>query len=168
MPISRRRSGIWATPFSIKARGGSPVRSSPRIRISPAAGGTRPVIASINSVWPLPATPAMPRISPRRNLKDMPATGALVSRPLGINSRTSMAGSSELTAGRSIYSGTVSPNVRRVNSSSSVSLIWQVPCILPSFSTVTRSETANTSRILCEIKTMPLPSSAIARKTTKS
>ena len=39
--------------------------------------GRRPVIALTNSVWPLPCTPAMPRISPSRTSNDTPSTAML-------------------------------------------------------------------------------------------
>ena len=40
---------------------------APLTRISPAASGRMPASASSNSDWPLPATPAMPTISPARS-----------------------------------------------------------------------------------------------------
>ena len=43
----------------------------------PPVGLRRPTIASTSSSWPLPATPAMPRISPARTSRSMPWTTSL-------------------------------------------------------------------------------------------
>ena len=67
-PARRRRP-----PRSSRA-GRSPVTSSPASATRPPATLRSPMIASTSSSWPLPATPAIPRISPARTSRSTPRT----------------------------------------------------------------------------------------------
>ena len=51
-----------------------PAAAGRRSRISPPLSGRMPASASSSSDWPLPATPATPRISPSRRTKETPST----------------------------------------------------------------------------------------------
>ena len=59
-----RSSGTWRRPAVAPALGS--ISGWPLIRIVPPATGRMPASASSSSDWPLPATPAMPTISPAR------------------------------------------------------------------------------------------------------
>ena len=59
-----------------RSRGPTPVTALPLSSTVPASGLRRPVSASTSSSWPLPATPAMPRISPARTSNVTPLTAS--------------------------------------------------------------------------------------------
>lgn len=63
-PVPNRSSGMLLTRASIKSRVDLWVSSTSSTRIFPPLTGRSPVSASVSSRWPLPATPAIPRISP--------------------------------------------------------------------------------------------------------
>ena len=54
---------------------------SPSSMTVPATGRRMPAIASISSDWPLPATPAMPTISPARTSKETSSTMTHAAHP---------------------------------------------------------------------------------------
>src|SRR5471032_1963510 len=75
-PLRSRSSGMWAMPSSRKVRGRPSAsvrlpkgRALPRNSTLPDVGSRMPDKISINSLWPLPDTPAMATISPARSVK---------------------------------------------------------------------------------------------------
>ena len=71
LPTPVRSSGTWATPCLIAWPAGRLATSSPPIRMLPRHGRS-PVMTCASSPWPLPATAAMPTISPARTSSDRP------------------------------------------------------------------------------------------------
>ena len=65
------------------------MRSRPSSRTDPPSTGRRPSSASHSSVWPLPCTPATPRISPARTWNDTPSSAGFSSSPGTVRSCTS-------------------------------------------------------------------------------
>ncbi len=71
-PRPRRSSGMKCRPSRRRARGDARAMSRSNRRIDPGgARGSSPESAAISSCWPLPETPAMPRISPARTSKSI-------------------------------------------------------------------------------------------------
>ena len=62
-PWRLRSSGIRPTPARTTASGPPMGHGTPKSRISPALGSTRPERSAASTVWPFPETPAMPKIS---------------------------------------------------------------------------------------------------------
>ena len=149
------------------ARGGRPVTSWPLMTMRPDSTGRRPVRASTNSVWPLPCTPAMPRISPARTLKETPSTAT---RPRSSSTRRSSTRSTSSPgwAGRlSTVSNTSRPTIMAAREAS---VAWSgvvVPTSRPARNTLMRSATASTSLSLWVMKMMLLPWAAKLRMTSK-
>ena len=86
-PSRERSSGTKPTPALRTSLTLRPTSSSPSRVIEPWTRSCRPRMASVSSVWPLPWTPAMARISPRAIPKLMPSTtcwplGAMTVRSL--------------------------------------------------------------------------------------
>ena len=84
--VGRARS---ATPRLVHLARPRPVTSGHRADPSRRSRLRRPMIASTSSSWPLPATPAMPRISPARTSKSTPWTtswprSSLTRRPVDV------------------------------------------------------------------------------------
>ena len=91
----------------------------------PEVAACRPMIAAMSSVWPLPSTPAMPTISPRRTTNDTPSSagrwpGRSIVRPstssstssVTVDSRVSGVGSSEPTISSASWRAVTSAGVR--------------------------------------------------------
>ena len=75
LPTPVRSSGTWATPCLIAWPAG-PVGDLLAADQDAAAGTVRrPVMTCASSPWPLPATAAMPTISPARTSSDSAAQG---------------------------------------------------------------------------------------------
>ena len=102
---------------------GPPVIGTPRSRISPRQGARMPASASSSSDWPLPATPAMPTISPARTSKLMPFTRGTPWSPMTSRSRTSSTGSRGRAGPFSTRSSTLRPTISSASSSSKVSAV---------------------------------------------
>lgn len=66
-----RSSGATQRPRFRRSGGRRWPMGAPSSRIASRCTGTSPDSASVNSSWPLPATPATPRISPARRSKEM-------------------------------------------------------------------------------------------------
>ena len=73
-PSSVRSSGTKPTPASSTRRTLLPRSSTPSRVMDPVVRGWRPRIASVSSVWPLPCTPAIARISPARTVNETSLT----------------------------------------------------------------------------------------------
>ena len=97
--------------------------SWPSKRTSPETldGSTSPARASINSVWPLPSTPAMPTISPARTSKETSLTRAGPSAGRTERWRTVSFVSPGVAARLSTRSRTSRPTIRRASSAAFVS-----------------------------------------------
>ena len=76
-----------------------------------------PASASSSSDWPLPATPAMPTISPARTSKLMPLTRGTPCSPATSRSRTSSTGSRGRAGPFSTRSSTLRPTISSASSS---------------------------------------------------
>ena len=142
-PTPNRSPGTCATPFLIKVSGGRLVRSCPRKMTCPSITGRSPVMTSASSVWPLPATPAIPKISPPRIWKD--TSLSLSAFTLRRSSTTSLTSD---TSFLSMWNITSRPTINRARSALLVSPISTVATFFPSRKTVTRSEKAMTSSSL--------------------
>ena len=86
-PVLRHMREAQPPPFARAGRMAR-TRSTPRRTISPRLGARMPASASSSSDWPLPATPAMPRISPARSSKLTPLTRGTPRRSLTSRSCT--------------------------------------------------------------------------------
>src|SRR5712692_8398768 len=71
-PTPRRSSGIWPTPASLSPRASAAVTSCSPSSTRPPVARRVPASTSTSSLWPLPSTPAIPRISPWRSSNEMP------------------------------------------------------------------------------------------------
>ena len=115
-------------------------------RIGPPAARRRPVSASTSSSWPLPATPAIPRISPARTSKVTPRT---TSCPIVRRTRRPSTDEHEARPAcdspRSTVSWTSRPTISSARSSSSVSAGSRSPTTRPRRMTVIRSAISRTS-----------------------
>ena len=69
-PVVIRSSGMRPRPSACTARGENCATAWPAIVIVPAPGASMPEMTSASARWPLPETPAMPRISPARTDSD--------------------------------------------------------------------------------------------------
>ena len=163
-PSRMRSSGMKASPASRTRLGSAPVTSVPSIDTLPAVTGRRPAIASASSRWPLPETPAMPRMRPPRTSTSRSLTAAVPLSPSTVRprmlSRTPRSGVSAMSGA----SFTGRPTIMWASPSRSVSAGTVVPTTQPSRSTVIRSARASTSWSLCEMNTRPRPSLAIRRR----
>ena len=122
----------------------------------PAVGGISPSRDLTSSVWPLPCTPAMPRISPASHVEATPSTTvpAVVDHGEVVDHQHDSSG---VAAALSTVSLTARPTI---SSASSVSLVASgvaVATTLPRRTTVIRSAMAITSLSLCVMKTMDVP-----------
>ena len=158
-----RSSGMKARPALRTCFGSTPVTSVPSIDTLPAAIGRRPAIASASSRWPLPETPAMPRMRPPRTSRSRSFTASVPLSPTTVSpemlSRTPRSSVSAMS-GASL---TGRPTIMWARPSRSVSAGTVVPTTQPSRSTVIRSARASTSCSLWEMKISPCPSLAIRR-----
>ena len=100
LPTPVRSSGTWATPALIASRGGRLLTTSPPIRIVPLQR-RRPVITSASSVWPLPATAAMPDDLARADVERHAAKGRQPAVALG---RDVVAASSTAPGANGVFS----------------------------------------------------------------
>ena len=127
-----------------------------------------PVIASTSSRWPLPSTPATPKISPARTSTEKPLTvrtprSSSTSRPRTL-STTSPGAASPL----STWKTTSRPTIRLASDCWVAVCGSAVPATRPLRSTVMRSATASTSRSLWVMNTIDLPWSTRLRTTPKN
>ena len=137
---------------------------APEILTSPESDktGLSPRIASANSVWPFPCTPAIARISPARTSKLTWFT-ARCSRSSNTDTRSSC---NTTLPGLERFFSTVSPTSRPtiMLASSFVSALGLAsPTTRPCRITVILSATAFTSRSLWVIKTIEVPDFARPR-----
>ncbi len=168
MPIRIRSSGMWATPQSAILRGDWPVSSRPRITTRPRRGLLRPVSTSTSSRWPLPATPAIPRISPRHTWKDTPRRAGSPRSEEAWRSSTIRASSPGWHTPLDSRNTTSRPTIIRARVGLSTSEMALVPTTFPRRITVTRSATSITSSSLWEMKMTACPSSFIRSSTLNS
>ena len=127
-----------------------------------------PVKASTSSDWPLPSTPAIPRISPALTSKLTPCS---TSRPRSESacrfSTCNITGPG--WAGVLLTRKSTSrPTIMRAISAWFVSFVTSSPTFLPRRSTVMVSVSSSTSRNLCVIKMIVFPCCARPRKTPNS
>ena len=90
-----------------------------------------PASASSSSDWPLPATPAMPTISPARTSKLMPLTRGTPWSPTTSRSRTSSTGSRGRAGALSTRSSTLRPTISSASSSLVVSAVRRCATMAP-------------------------------------
>ena len=135
-----------------------PVSSLPSRVTRPARTGSRPMIASVSSVWPLPCTPAIARTSPRRTVNETSSTSTMPFGSVTVSPSTTRASSPPLDGSFSTTSDTARPTIRAA-SSLFVAVGDASPTTLPSRITVMRSATSRTSRSLWVMNTMAVPAS---------
>ena len=144
-------------PQALRRRMLAPVMSCPDRRICPAVGFFRPQMTSHRSSWPLPLTPAMPKISPWRMVKEMPLSRGAACFSCRETSRSVSTGS-PVQSFWSRAGGTISwPIIRRASCCSLVSARRTSSTTTPLRMTTMRSATSMTSFILWVMKTTLLP-----------
>ena len=144
------------------------VTSWPSSVTVPSDGLRSPTIASTSSSWPLPATPAMPKISPARISKSTPADDLAAAVVADLQARRPSGGRrpDATRRGRRRAGRRARPSARRGPPRRSPSAArW--PTTLPRRMTVIRSAISRTSYSLWLMKTMLWPSSARRRRTAK-
>ena len=168
MPIRTRSSGMCATPSFDIARGDQRLTSRPPSVRRPRSTGRSPVSASTSSRCPLPATPAMPKISCRCTTTEIPRTAGSP-RSLWTHRSSAMRAGAPVPGRRAgSRKSTSCPTIIRANWLLLVMATGTVSTTRPLRITVTRSATAMTSSSLCVIKMTDLPSSFIRRRTANS
>ena len=167
MPIPMRSSGMCPTPISVTARTDMEVMSAPSTVIAPDSRPRSAQITSANSVWPLPDTPAMPRISPDRTVRST-SCSAVIPRSLRAETPLSSRAGSPVTTLCSTLRTRSSPVMSLAISLAVAPSVGRVISLIPWRSTVRRSETASTSRSLWVMKITLRPPAANSRTTAKS
>ena len=116
LPTPVRSSGTWATPCPIALA--DRAVGDLRRRRSDAARGTvaSPVMTCASSPWPLPATAAMPTISPARTSSDTPAQRRQPAVVVGGHVADGQDDLARLDGARSMISSTSRPTIRRARS----------------------------------------------------
>ena len=164
MPIRCRSAGMWPTPNEINLRADVRVTSRPLSKTLPERGCRSPTRASTSSFWPLPSTPATPTISPDRISSSTPSTAAWRRS----SSMTSCCSCITGLPGRAGFLSTCSmtgrPTINRARSGGLDSRGVVVATTLPWRITVIRSAISMTSRSLCVMKIIALPSLARLRR----
>ncbi len=143
--------------------------SAPPISNEPAVDGLNPAITSANSRWPLPATPAMPTISPALTRKVRLEKASSPRSPRALKPSSSSKGTpGVLGSGLSVAPAEV-PTINWASSRWSVDSRGRaLATVFPCRSTVASSQMPETSCNLWLIKMMDLPSSAIFVKISPS
>ena len=162
MPSVERSSGTNPMPASMCLRTLALEMGFPLSEIKPESGRLSPRSVSASSVWPLPCTPATPRISPSRMSKLTRSSKVAPVSPPGLTSETSSTWSATLPGVAGFFStckSTGRPTIMEASSS------WEAsgeacPTTAPLRITVILSATALTSRSLWVMKMMDAPESA--------
>ncbi|CDI88267.1 hypothetical protein BN889_00187 [Pseudomonas aeruginosa PA38182] len=129
---------------------------------------TSPLSRASNSSWPLPATPAIPRISPLRTSRSRPVKDTPKGSGLRqCRSRTWRKGAPPVAFGYSAARPSASPTISRASSRSEHCAGTHCPATRPPRSTVARWQSARTSASLWLMKRTLQPSSARRRRVTK-
>ena len=139
--------------------------------IAPLRMDRRPASASTKSFWPLPATPAMPTISPACTAKLTPRTASRWASPCGLRTCRSVTCSTTppiLAGGLLTCRITLRPTMAREIWAGEVCAVSNVLTTAPSRSTVARSLISITSFNLWVMKIIVLPLSAKRRSTKNS
>ncbi len=152
-----RSSGICATRLLRISPGDKLAMGVPKIVISPCSILLSPVRTSTNSLWPLPSTPAMPKISPACTWKEMSVSSDSFRRPLAETPCTFKTTGPVLVLGALIFRKTSLPTINMANFSFVASATSSVPCTFPSRITVIRSDISITSCNLWEMKMTVFP-----------
>ena len=122
-----------------------------------------------SSLWPLPATPAMPRISPERTSSETPRKAGSSLSFSAWTSRTERTTGPGRNGVRSRTSSTSRPTISRARSDLVAPAAGSPAAVtLPRRMTVTRSAMASTSASLWLMKTMERPLAVIVRSVLKS
>ncbi len=165
VPTPVRSSGTWATRWTIVWRGVRLPTSTPFTVTEPEVQRRRPVRTWASSDWPLPATPATPRISPDRTSREIPRRAG---RPRSLCARTSCMRSTTgpgANGVRSIASTTSRPTIRRARPAVVVSAIGMPAAVArPRRITLTRSAIWLTSPSLWLMKTTDAPPATMERR----
>ena len=136
--------------------------------MEPCVAWRSPAIASRSSFCPLPAIPAIPKISPLYAMN--PTSSSFVTPSLSRQVRPAIVrrGFGFTGSGRSILRETLCPTIISVSSVSFVSGVLTVAMCSPFLRTATTSEISITSFSLCVIMMIAFPSSRIVLSTEKS
>ena len=142
---------------------------SPLRYISPASSFRRPMSASASSVWPLPSTPAMPRISPFFTENDILRIFDSSLSP-GAYIPSTRSATSSPTSRSTCFEPTnaARPSMSAASLFLSVSCFSTVATVSPARMIVIRSLISITSLSLWEIKMMLVPAACNLRITLKS
>ena len=161
--MRRRSSGTWARPR--RRRPGPPEPTgSPASRIRPPDAGRSPASASSSSLWPLPATPAMPTISPARTENETSRTRGAPLGPRTLKRSTASSSRPGRAGPFSTRSSTRRPTISSASSGMVVPAVSRWATIAPWRMTETRSVTAMISRSLWVIRMTVLPWAASRRR----
>ncbi|CRQ32419.1 hypothetical protein PAERUG_E16_London_17_VIM_2_04_14_00309 [Pseudomonas aeruginosa] len=170
-PCPSRSAGTKAWPARRRASGArcAPAQPPRRMRSAWARGRrTSPLSRASNSSWPLPATPAIPRISPLRTSRSRPVKDTPKGSGLRqCRSRTWRKGAPPVAFGYSAARPSASPTISRASSRSEHCAGTHCPATRPPRSTVARWQSARTSASLWLMKRTLQPSSARRRRVTK-
>ena len=123
-----------------------------------------PASASSSSDWPLPATPAMPTISPARTVKLTPLTRVTPAPSRTVRRSTSSTGAPGRAGPFSTRSSTLRPTISSASSSVEVSAVRRLATMAPWRITETLSVAAMISRSLWVISTTVRPWSRRLRR----
>ena len=161
MPSVVRSSGTKPSPARRRRRTVWRVTSWPSKAMEPVVGGRSPRMTSLSSVWPLPWTPAMARISPARTCRSMSSRRVVPSSMRLMPSRASPS-SPGSAGGLSTVRETSWPTMRPA-SSAAEAVGSAVPTTRPRRMTVMVSATSRISRSLWVMKTMEVPEALSSR-----
>ena len=167
------RSSVTSAMPSLKASVGELMTAgSPSIAISPPRQPrAAPKIDSRISVRPDPSSPPMPRISPRRRSKLTPCRTRRQPRGLtvsSVRSRTDSTGAPSAAMSSRWVGTKFRPTIAEMIAFDESLSIGAVRTRRPSRSTVTRSASATTSSMRCEVKMIATPAAASWRTTLNS
>ena len=155
MPCSRTSAG---------PRGSFEDTSRSHSLMPPLDSGRMPDSASSSSLWPLPETPAMPRISPARRSKPTLSTRVTPLPSTTVRSRTDSRTSPGFALVLSSSRRTLRPTISSASCSRVACLVGRVATISPPRMTETVSVIARISRSLWVMRTMVTPRAFRARR----
>src|SRR5438067_1103131 len=132
-PCPMRSSGTWLTLCWIAARGSPERIALPAIETVPLVSRRMPVMTSASSRWPLPATPAMPTISPAWTVRSTFCRASVPRSLKAVTPRRSRTTSRSVWATASFFcvKTTSRPTIIRASCRGLVSLVRTVPISFP-------------------------------------
>ena len=154
----RRSSGPDKRPASRRAMGPWRLTSVPSSSMLPAGDRRSPDSAARSSSCPLPATPPMPRTSPRCTDSDTSRSGVPNAPGAGRDRFVTFSATSPSVVWRASGVAKLAPTIISASSRADVSLGVQVATFLPKRRIVAVSQSVRISSSLCEIYRIDVPS----------